>query len=101
MFMTSMKNIELQKTVAAFALHMGVRLAEKEAEGYTGWDGKDEHPTFYELLSAIQQDLVEIGYTGGVEPDSQKLYLDIANRCMMLWYRNKQEHDGTTHTGNI
>ena len=66
--------------VHAFAAAMIERLDEKAAEGYTGWAAA--YPE-NELRADIASDsgLVMLG------GEHNHTLADIANRCMMLWYR--------------
>jgi hypothetical protein len=65
--------------VDAFAKEMKKRLDEKAEQGYTGWDG--EYPD-HSLMDEIFKDVLNENYTL-VEKS-----VDIANRLMMLWYRD-------------
>jgi hypothetical protein len=69
----------LHKAVDAFAKAMKLRLDEKADAGYTGWDGA--YPAC-SLRSEILSDAEEMREFA----ESHKA-VDIANRCMMLWYR--------------
>ena len=70
-----LKSKRLNSAVDAFSAEMKARLAEMEKMGYTGWDGED--PDDASLWIGIAGDLYRFKKT-----------VDIANRAMMLWYRD-------------
>jgi hypothetical protein len=78
------KSKKLNAAVDAFIAEMKTRLAQKEKEGYRGWDEK------YPLCELITE--IAVGaqrFRSGVH-SHQKTSIDIANRAMMIWYRAKQ-----------
>jgi len=77
------KEKKLSKTLQKFVGEMTQRLAEKESDGYEGWDNED---MFTPLLSCLIKDAGEVLDNA----NSQVECIDIANRAMMLWYLNNQ-----------
>ena len=75
------KETKLLLAAEDFFSQMKERLEEKEAANYKGWD--QDYP-LSDLFRDLQNDLTTVGYGA---PDTKKLYIDIANRAMMLWYR--------------
>jgi hypothetical protein len=72
----------LAKATSIFVKEMRSRLAKKERDGYTGWDGK--HPTT-DLIKQAISDLDVL--STGMGLNMPKLCIDIANRCMMVHFR--------------
>jgi hypothetical protein len=84
--MTEMQKMhKLSGAVDEFVLAMKARLFQKEAEGYSGWDGAYSKE---DLAKEMEDDCAIIGATG---VDDRKLCVDIANRAMMLWYQVRKE----------
>jgi hypothetical protein len=84
---------KLNKAVDSFVLAMKSRLAEKERQNWSGWDGKgDNAVNSLDLISAIRTDL---NYAEGWHDvkQAQMLAIDIANRCMMLWFQQNEEKE--------
>ena len=81
--MSIIKQKKLSTAVAKFTSAMRTRLAQKEKEGYTGWDDNKQihHKT---LADAMMDDVKKLGRGNEL---NQKLCIDIANRAMMLWHR--------------
>jgi len=73
------------KVVDDFSVKMKIRLAQKVKEGCTGWDGS--YPT-ENLCDEIALDATNIamGDANG-ELSSHQKSIDIANRAMMLWWK--------------
>ena len=69
----------LRDALNRFFYEMRDRLAKKESEGYTGWDGA--YPRA-KLIAEIKRD-VKLCEDGKA---TQKTALDIANRIFMCWY---------------
>ena len=86
----TLKSKGLQNACENFLSAMLQRLHEKEKIGYRGWDGKGKNsPSWYDLFSAIREDMNNV--RGWHDTDeSQKMLIDIANRCIMLWYRQEK-----------
>lgn len=74
--------LKLFYAVDAFTEKMKLRLKEKLLEGFWGWDNPQE-VSDNSLRTAILRD---VKYMDLME-DYQKT-TDIANRCMMLWFRS-------------
>jgi len=68
-----MKSTKLNNAVNQFVAEMKKRLAEKEKEGYQGWDDDTQ-------LHLLQRAGTKL---------KQGKYIDVANLVMMLWYRSK------------
>jgi len=81
------KEKKLSETLKEFVGEMERRLAEKEGDGYEGWDNQD---CFTPLLSCLIKDAGEVLDI----PNSQKECIDIANRAMMLWYLDNKKTEG-------
>lgn len=81
-----LKSKRLNKAVDDFANEMKKRLAQKEAEGYRGWNDEDVIST-NELLSSARKDV--IGMEGRYEQFTTPV--DVANRMMMVHYRAKKK----------
>ena len=82
-----LKSKRLNKAVDDFANEMKKRLAQKEAEGYRGWD-KEEVISTTDLLISAHADVVGLGqrkYEQFTTP------VDVANRMMMVHYRAKKK----------
>lgn len=79
---------KLNAAVDAFAGAMKERFQQKVKEGYTGWDG--DYPT-QNILEEIKRDaeFLHEDHCWETRFKPGKLSVDIANRCMMLWYREK------------
>lgn len=74
---------KLENAVDDFMSKMKLRLAEKEQEGYWGWDGVNiEGMIMDNLTSHILMDAEELS-----KKPSRKACIDIANRCMMVYYQ--------------
>jgi hypothetical protein len=58
------------------------RLAKKELEGYTGWDGAHSSG---DIINQMIEDINRV-YLIPTEDDASRL-VDISNRAMMLWHR--------------
>jgi hypothetical protein len=85
------KDKKLCKAVEDFAAQMLDRLADKEEQGYKGWDGEAHNSiTDFGLACEIVDDADALQYRirekGGV---LKMATIDIANRAMMLWYRDR------------
>jgi hypothetical protein len=89
------KDKKLCKAVENFAAAMLDRLAEKEAQGYDGWDNENIVPVD-ELVEALIEDAKDIRVLSRRQRQSwqpytyeviKKLAIDIANRSMMIVYR--------------
>jgi len=76
------KEAKLKQASSDFQQACNDRLARKEAEGYTGWDG--EHPS-QDLVEQIITDAKIVLYAPN--KCNAKSLLDIGNRAMMLWHR--------------
>jgi hypothetical protein len=82
-------NRKLNKAHCDFSKAMWVRLLQKEHAGYSGWDGEGEHAVnFFDLFKGIRKDLDDVEGWHGAK--CQQLAVDIANRCMMLWYQQEK-----------
>lgn len=77
--MSILKDTKLSNAVSNFAEEMRLRFAAKEQEGFSGWDSR-ENVDDTDLLEKIEEDLAS--------PTGVRL-IDIANRAMILWYREK------------
>jgi len=74
----------LSAVVDHFAQAMKIKLIECAKKGETGWDG--EHPE-RDLIKQITLDSEGMYYD--TRPDDKpRKAIDIANRAMMIWYRN-------------
>ena len=74
----------LTAAVYHFAQAMKIKLIGEAKMGKRGWDG--EHPET-DLCNQIRSDSEEIYFEN--RPDLKPaLSIDIANRAMMIWYRN-------------
>lgn len=76
----------LHEAVDWFASAMKTRLTQKLEAGYKGWD--KDRPTSFRLAADIEDDADWIlrDHGGHWEKES----VDIANRAMMIWWREKQ-----------
>jgi len=66
---------ELSKAFSDFETAMKARLIQKEKEGYCGWNDKKKvsnNNLLFRILNALEE----------------RKYVDAANMCMMLHYRN-------------
>lgn len=75
--------------IDAFAEAMKQRLDQKAAEGKTGWDGG--YPTEF-LLNDMARNATVICAIGREQEYYSKLAIDLANRAMMVWYRNANQN---------
>lgn len=78
----------IEQAVDKFAADMKRRMIEKAAEGKKGWDSPGQK-------EFIRQDMMDDALAShpdylGDKPD---LYVDIANRAMMLWGFLMRNHD--------
>jgi hypothetical protein len=75
------QDLKLEKAVHMFSDEMRSRLAEKEREGYRGWDGLNIDGMLMDcLILDIKDDAAKLK-----EKPTRKLCIDIANRCMMVF----------------
>lgn len=74
----------LTRVVDHFSQAMKIKLIECAKNGKTGWDG--EHPE-KDLLRQITLDSESMYSETPIYKKPQKA-VDIANRAMMIWYRN-------------
>jgi len=81
---------KLGSAVDGFAAVMKARLERKALQGYTGWDDP-EQVTNLSLATMLLSDSLtfshELTKNGGEVPGD--LLVDIANRAMFLWLRQK------------
>ncbi len=70
--------------VDEFAKEMKARLLEKLLVGYSGWNDPKKVSS-----DNLRTDIVDDALDMELNDDSEKT-VDIANRCMMLWYRDKE-----------
>ena len=70
---------ELFHAVDLFSGQMKRRLLEKARAGYVGWNNSEF--TDFQIISKMHKDIIS------ENPELKSV--DIANRAMMLWYRNK------------
>ena len=75
--MSILKDTKLSSAVSAFAEEMRLRFAAKEQEGKHGWDSKSQIANEH-IIAQMKFDVDD--------PTGVKL-IDIANRAMILWYR--------------
>ncbi len=68
------------------------RFAEKEAEGYFGWDDEN-NVTSHNLARDLSIDATSV-FPG----KKYNKLIDIANRAMILWYRNKDQEQAKKET---
>lgn len=72
--------LELSEAVDKFSLAMKRRLLEKLRAGYGGWNDPEKVPDF-NLIVKMGDDI------HSEHPETKSV--DIANRAMMLWYRDQ------------
>jgi hypothetical protein len=73
---------KLRNSLNRFQREMKQRLAEKEQEGFTGWDGSwDYSPKFIRRIFTKARK-IKAG------EDVKKNAVDIANLAMMIWYNS-------------
>jgi len=70
--------------VDEFAAAMKARLAEKEKEGYTGWDGEHSESDLCDQIMTDADDILS-----GTADEDTTVAVDIANRAMMIFWRRK------------
>lgn len=82
--MTPEQKVEMDKINTAinnFAEVMRERMKEKLLEGYTAWDRSF---SWGPMMQAILDDVKFLDFYVN---QSTKAAIDIANRCMMIWFR--------------
>lgn len=77
------ESARLLDAVDAFAKTMKARLLEKMLVGYSGWNDPKKVSSG-SIRMAIYNDALDMDCG-----DIQRI-VDIANRCMFLWYRDKE-----------
>ena len=81
-----LKSKRLNKAVDDFAIAMKARLAEKEKQGYRGWDKTTQNQPDIGLAIAAKTKLQDM--FNPLPSKSIDIHAtDIANYMMMLWYR--------------
>ena len=75
---------KLNQAVDEFAAAMKARLAEKEKEGYTGWDGEHSESDLCDQIMTDADDILS-----GTADEDTTVAVDIANPAMMIFWRRK------------
>lgn len=85
---------KLDESVNSFFNNMRTRLHEKEEEGYTGWDDEEILPA-EEMLEELIEDAkdIRVMLRHHSKNEIKKAAVDIANRAMMIWYRQGVNHE--------
>lgn len=81
-----MDYLELAKinlTIARFAKAMFEKMEKKCAEGYSGWDKRENSLNIFGGFAEHCEEQL-------TNPTTENL-VDIANYCMMLWYHAKEK----------
>jgi hypothetical protein len=86
--MARIKSDKLARALHDFLEQMENRLEEKESEGKSGWARNDWKEY---ILRELLEDASALKAEGSLN-QYQKLLIDIANRCMMLWYQNNKSN---------
>jgi len=76
----------LHSAVDKFAIKMKARLADKVAQGYSGWEGA------YPLIDLCQEIRDDARNVSNYDAD-ENASIDIATRAMMLWWRFLNEKE--------
>lgn len=84
----NIRSKKLNAAVKEFVRAMKTRLAQKEREGYKGWDGK--YPDRY-LLAGMKANVLMLSDADTPAALIPKLCTDIANWCMMVRYRHQRK----------
>lgn len=83
----------LTDAVDLFAQAMKLKLIECAKNGKRGWDGNA--PTDYYLAQQLREDAMTLASAlfgdDYQQNEDAPCVIDIANRCMMLWYRHSQD----------
>lgn len=93
-----LKNKELEKAVDEFAKQMKLRLAEKESQGFEGWD-KDKFPA--DNTNLIKRSIKKWSELGSLPKDLKTQCVDTANFMMMIHYRNTAKDSNTAQKGGV
>ena len=87
MEMTEDQIKEMCKIAAAideFSAVMRDRMKEKLLQGYSGWDDPEKVSNVV-LAARIYEDAEQMDLGSGTYEEA----IDVANRCMMLWFRGR------------
>jgi hypothetical protein len=77
------EELKIKQTIKKFADEMKKKMLEKFKEGYHGWDDRERFPDLL-ILGKLHEHVERLVHYRLSEE------IDIANFCMMLWYRKKQ-----------
>jgi len=80
------EKIKLLRTLASFKEAMSNKLEKQILKGYNNWDNKDLISD-NELLSRLEDKLTS---RSRKDLDAED-FIDVANYCMFLWYRLKED----------
>jgi hypothetical protein len=83
--MSKLRSFKLNKALADFTDEMRKRLAQKEQQGFTGWDREEKIP-IEGLIDVASLSLTDLDSEGSDK--YAKTAIDVANFMMFLWYRS-------------
>lgn len=83
------ERLSLEKALIEFSEDQKQRLFEKEKQGFSGWDDPEDKALIFEKFFK-KVDLLK-GTKEGC-PSAKRIYIDIANFCMMLSYIEELEY---------
>lgn len=92
----------IEKAVDLFAQQMKIVMIEKAKQGKRGWNNKTPFgvlpPSDAYIVRQLWIDVADVDQSSATNPITgafARTFINIANRCMMLWFRHCDDTTGT------